>query len=484
MPRRNLTVILLVGVLSVACYARVDRGHYAAKLHQIINHIHDDGLYEIDRREVFVAAAKAMADAVNENTPVKNTAFYTQREREELEQELEQTFGGIGAVLETHKDRPRIRHVFYGNPAAKAGLRPGDTVMTVGGIDTLDFDDLRSFTDIVKGKPGEDVTLTVQREGVDEPLTFTITRAVIEIESVKGYIRRPDGSWDYRLPDHPDIAYMRIDRFGAKTYRELAEALNVVHVDGVEGLILDLRNDPGGLLDAAVDVCDLFLPASKTILTTRDRDKKVQRSFSTSGDGPYQKLPLAILINKRSASASEIVAGCLQDHGRAIVVGERSFGKGTVQQLFAVDGGLSTLKLTTASYWTPSERRIHRSSKHGGETREGADEDAEWGVLPTDGYEVVLDNDGIGDLIRHFEKLDFAAIDGADATPDREETPKLPPADQKPQGTPDESQDSDDGPADESAKPEDSGPVVDVQLRRAIEAIENLIDGESERRAA
>ena len=487
MPRRNLTVILLVALFSAACYGRVDHGHYAAKLQQIMNYIHNDGLYETDRRELFEAAAKAMADSVDENT-----AFFTQVEKEALDQELDQEFGGIGAVLETHEERPRIRHVFYGNPAAEAGLRPGDIVMTVEGRDTLEFEDLAEFTQTVKGKPGEDVTLTVQREGADELLSFTITRAQIEVESVKGYIRRADGSWDYRLPDHPGIAYIRIDRFGAKTYDELAQALEVIHDEGVGALILDLRNNPGGLLDAAREVCDLFLPAGKTILTTRDRHGRIRQAYVTSGDGPYQDLPMAVLINKRSASASEIVAGCLQDHKRALVVGERSFGKGTVQRLFEVEGGRSKLKLTTASYWTPSERRIHRSRDHGGLSREGADEEVAWGVLPSEGFEVILDNEGIRDLVLHFERLDFAAIDGDHAIADDEVSPELPPEDEAPRDKPgsshkEESDNPDkpsDTPLEADEKPKKSGPFVDTQLQKAIEAVEPLIDPKPQAKAA
>ena len=473
MPRRNLTTIVYVGVLSMICFSQVDHGLYAARMRQIMNHIHDDGLYQADRRDLFEAAARAMADTVDENTQ-----FITAEQKREFEQSLDQEFGGIGAVLESFEGRPRIRHVLYDQPAARAGLLPGDVVVAVDGVDTKEFERLGDFTNAVKGKPGEPVTLTIERKGTDESLEFTVTRAIIEIESVKGYVRRADGTWDFAIPDAPNIAYIRIDgNFGSKTYEELTEALETVHEKKFAGLILDVRNNPGGRLDAAEQICNLFLPADRVILTTRDRKGRIRETYRSDGSGPYQEIPLAVVINKHSASASEIVAGCLKDNGRAIVVGERTFGKGTVQRLFAVDGGRSTLKLTTASFWTPSERQIHRSRDNGGDEREGADESAEWGIEPNDGFEVVIDDRQIGRLLRHFDRLDFAAIDGDAALPDDPIAPDPPPTDSS---LPDDSDDGDakETPGEETSddKPADAdNPFADIQLERAIEAVKQLI---------
>jgi carboxyl-terminal processing protease len=506
-PRRNLTAILLVAALSLACYARVDQGHYGPKLQEILRHIHDDGLYTTDRRELFEAAARAMA----ENLDDENTQFFTAEERDRLNQSLEQQLHGIGAHLEPYKGRPRVRHVLFDQPAAKAGLLPGDIVLAVDGVDTLSFKKLDDFIKRVKGNAGEPVKLSIQR-GADQTLEFTVVRAVVSIESIKGYVRRADGSWDYAIPDAPNIAYIRIeDSFGSKTFDELTTALETIHDEGFAGLILDLRNNRGGRLDAAEQICNLFLPADKVILTTRGRDKaKILETYRSDGSGAYQDIPLAVIINKHSASASEIVAGCLKDHGRAVVVGERSFGKGTVQRLYDVDGGRSMLKLTTASFWTPSEQRIHRSAEHGGKDRDEADESVEWGIRPSEGYEVVIDDKDIVRLVRHFDKLDFAAIEGehalvedmsADEEPSPIETdeqgnetepsstsPKSPPDEnagvdsQKPTAQPDEPPLDQPPAADKKAA--ETGPFVDLQLRRAVEAVEQRIKEAARRRAA
>jgi carboxyl-terminal processing protease len=491
MPRRNLTVIMLVAMVSIACFSQVDQGLYAAKLRQIMNYIHDEGLYVAERRELFEAAAHAMAGTVD-----KNTEFLAKERKKKINQDLKQEFVGIGVVLMTHEKRPLIRYVLHNQPAFKAGLLPGDVVLAVDGFDTLTLPKLEEFIGKVKGPSGTSVTFTVERRGEDELLEVTVVRALIEVESIKGYGRRADGSWDYMIPDTPRIGYVRIaDKFGAKTYDELAKALKAVHDQNAAGLVLDLRNNPGGRLDAAEKICNLFLPRDKIILTTRDRKGRIRSKFLSDGSGPYQKIPLAILINKNSASASEIVAGCLKDQGRAITVGERSYGKGTVQRLFDVDGGRSMLKLTTASFWTPSERQIHRSRDNGGEERDGADESVEWGILPSDGYEVVLDDKAVFRLLRHFDTQDYGAIDGADGLEDEspeDEKPKL--DDKSPQDvdSPEKPEDPDAKPGDDSEentpnepkKPKENSPFVDIQLQRAIEGVQQIIDSPDRRRAA
>ena len=171
------------------------------------------------------------------------------------------------------------------------------------------------------------------------------------------------------------------------------------------GVTIDLRNNPGGLLTAAERICDLFIPKDAVIVTTRGRDARERDRYVASGDGPYQNLPLAVLVNDRSASASEIVAACLQDHGRATVVGQRTFGKGTVQNVIPIEGGKSLLKLTIASYWRPSGKNIHRLSS-------SVDGD-EWGVRPDPKCEVNLDEKQLArwQEIRH--QRDVSAVAGA-----------------------------------------------------------------------
>ena len=223
--------------------------------------------------------------------------------------------------------------------------------------------------------------LTVRRNGQDEPLDFKLVRALIKVDSVRGYTRNADGTWDFLLPDQPRLGYVRIESFGESTVAEFEAAMTNVTEHHCAGVILDMRNNPGGLLKVAEDICNLFIPRGALIVSTRGRDGREARDCRATGAGPYQSLPLVVLVNDKSASAAEIVAACLQDHKRASVVGERTWGKGTVQNVIPLEGGKSLLKLTIASYWRPSGKNIHRAS-----------EDAkEWGVSPDPGCEVKLD---------------------------------------------------------------------------------------------
>jgi carboxyl-terminal processing protease len=226
----------------------------------------------------------------------------------------------------------------------------------------------------------------LRRPGAERPHVATIVRDVIKVESIRGDVRAPDGRWNYLIHQEPRIGYVRIIKFGDKTADELASALAGLTQESLAGLIIDVRDDAGGSLDAAVEISDLFLRAGRPIVSTRDRDGVVRDRFVSSGAGKYADLPLAVLVDRNSASASEIVAACLQDYDRAKIIGERSYGKGTVQRLMRIESGRSLLKLTSATYWRPSGRNIHRMPGDG-----AADE---WGVTPDAGFEVKLDAAG------------------------------------------------------------------------------------------
>jgi carboxyl-terminal processing protease len=191
-----------------------------------------------------------------------------------------------------------------------------------------------------------------------------------------------ENGWDFHLQDHPNIGYVRLVQFGRNTATELSAALD--EMGQVDGLIIDLRNNTGGLLDVAVDVCDLFLPDKKKIVTTKVRDHEID--VVTKSDSPEKsdpKMPICILVNRNSASASEVVSGCLQDHGRVTVIGEQTWGKGTVQNVIPIQRGESALKLTTASYWRPSGKHIDRYDDIAKETKT-------WGIQPDEGWEIEL----------------------------------------------------------------------------------------------
>ncbi len=215
---------------------------------------------------------------------------------------------------------------------------------------------------MIQGEPGTEVTLTVLHEGQKKPVDMKLTRAEIKVESVLGDTRKQE--WDFWVDPATKIAYVRLVAFTETTVDELTRTVDSLQRAGMRGLVLDLRNNPGGLLRAAVEVSSMFLPEGKTVVTTKGRNMATEEAYKAHQRNPNMRpgtcYPITILLNRYSASASEIVAAALQDHARAVIIGERSYGKGSVQNVIAMESGSSALKLTTASYWRPSERNIHR----------------------------------------------------------------------------------------------------------------------------
>jgi carboxyl-terminal processing protease len=260
----------------------------------------------------------------------------------------------------------------------------------------------------LRGEPGTAVRLTIERESEPRTRTIELVRDVITTESVLGDRRDKDGNWQFRLETDPRIATIRITTFGDRTASEFANIMQKLSASGVQAIVLDLRDNPGGSLDAAVAVCQMLLPAGKTIVETRGRGDALIRRYATTTDGSYLEIPIVVLVNQYSASAAEIVAACLQDHGRALIAGQRSFGKGTVQQLLPLESGKSLLKLTWASFWRPSGANIHHA--------EGQPDDAKWGVTPDRGLERPLSPEDYKVYLAYREKRDaFGAIDSSNA---------------------------------------------------------------------
>ena len=253
-----------------------------------------------------------------------------------------------------------------GSPALRAGIRPGDRIVSIDGKSTSGID-LETAVDKITGPEGTQVTLGVESPGSQEVRQVPLTRATIPIASIKGWSRAPGGTWDYLIDPQLRIGYVRITQFGPDTAGELDSAVqSMIQGGGVGGLILDLRQNPGGRLDAAIDVADRFLDQG-VIVSTTGRPLVAMASKPRT----YPRFPLIVLINSASASASEIVSGALKDHNRALIVGQRTFGKGSVQNVVSIGEKLGYLKLTTQYYKLPYGRIIHR--------RPGA---AKWGVDP------------------------------------------------------------------------------------------------------
>lgn len=295
-----------------------------------------------------------------------------------------------------------------GSPAYEAGVRAGDRIMAIDGRSTLGSS-LEELVKQLRGEPGQRVAITVVHEGESEPVEISVVRAVIQLDTVLGDSRQPDNTWNFFLQGYDRIGYVRINSFAEHTEQELLAALRWLKQRQMRALILDLRNNPGGLLESAVAICDSFL-SSGVILSTRGRNQQVKRIYKASGQGPYVDFPIAVIVNQYSASASEILAACLQDHQRAIVVGQRSFGKGTVQELIELDEGQGAVKLTTASYWRPSGKNIHKTKD--------SDQDDTWGVSPNPGFEVAVDKEDLVRWVRWRHQRDSRRAAGSNGHAD------------------------------------------------------------------
>jgi len=301
------------------------------------------------------------------------------------------TFGGVGIQISTDRfrtDRLVVVSPMVGTPAYEAGVLAGDLILKIDGKSTENMR-VSEAVDLIMGEPGQDITLTVQHEGSREPLDLKMTRAKIQVPSVLGDLRRPDNSreWEFFLDQPNKIAYIRLLAFTEHTAVDLRAVLETIKKEGMRGLILDLRTNPGGLLLSAVEICRMFLPSGR-IVSTQGRNQQ-EEIYDANGQGGMlssaKDCPMVILQNRLSASASEIVAAALQDHKRAVIIGERSYGKGSVQNIIKVEGNTSALKLTTASYQRPSGKNIHRFPD--------SKENDEWGVKPDEGFEVKLDEE-------------------------------------------------------------------------------------------
>lgn len=294
----------------------------------------------------------------------ENSQFMDADEAGRFLEDAEGEFSGVGLVVGMREGQLVVISPMDGSPAFRAGLLPGDFILEIDGEKTEGLT-LDAAVSRMRGERGSRIRLLVQKSDQQAPAPVDLVRDTIPILSVRGSRPDPDG-----------IGYVRILQFSENTGPALETELDRMGSGNLKALVLDLRNNPGGILQAAVEVSQMFLPAGKLIVSTEGRDGS-SRSVSRPDRSPLS-LPVAILINEGSASASEIVAGALQDHGRAVLVGRTSFGKGSVQSVLPVANG-AVLKLTTAWYYTPSRRRIHGA---------GIVPDIEVGMSPADLFAV------------------------------------------------------------------------------------------------
>lgn len=344
---------------------------------------------EVDDQKLIDAALTGMAESLGD----PNTEYFSAQRLAEFNEHFSGEFTGIGAEVGIQDDRLMIIAPLDDSPAWRSGVLPGDIVLEIDGKDTKGIDIFEAVTRL-KGEAGTDVTIKVRHtDGTVEQIT--ITREKIEVASVRGYRRDPGNGFKYMIDPANKIAYVRLTQFAKGSAQEVKERLEQLKAQDMRGLILDLRDNGGGLLEGAVAIADMFLTGGKTIVTTRGRAEP-ETTLRSSSDTLLPDLPLVVLVNENSASASEIFAGAMLDNGRALIVGTRTYGKGSVQQLLEFGDGEGALKLTTAYWYLPSGQLIHRN--------EGA---SEWGVSPSPGCVVPMTSEQVRAMLLKRRNIDI-----------------------------------------------------------------------------
>ncbi|MDE6250351.1 MAG: S41 family peptidase [Alphaproteobacteria bacterium] len=315
------------------------------KLALVFEVARDNFVEEADEKKMLEAAMSGMLGALD-----PHSSYLSADDFKEFNDKSHGEFGGLGIQITSDRGAVRVISPIDDTPAEKAGIKAGDYITHIDDEQVFDLT-LNQAVKRMKGRPGTKVKLTVISDD-GEPKTITLKRAIIKVKSVKHDAKTLAGA----EPDAPKIGYVRISDFGATTAKELRDAINDLEKKDVAGYVIDVRNNPGGYLTAAIDVSDAFLDAGEIVSTRGKNSADIERNFAKPGDLTNGK-PIVVLINHGSASASEIVAGALQDNGRALVMGSQSFGKGSVQQQKPLGDG-TAIHITIARYYTPSGRSI------------------------------------------------------------------------------------------------------------------------------
>jgi carboxyl-terminal processing protease len=341
-----LTILLTLMILVVVGISR-ERGVLATGetyeqlniFSEVLHLVQQNYVEEADSKDLIYGAIKGMINSLD-----PHSAFMEPDTYNELQVDTRGKFGGIGIQISIRDKQLTIIAPIEDTPGYEAGLKSGDLILKVDDTSTKDMD-LMDAVKLMRGEPDTDVTLTIMREEFKKPKKFHITRAIIKVKSVK-----------YKIIEE-NIGYIRLSQFQQASGKEIETGMEkMLKEDKIQSLILDLRNNPGGLLDQAVEISGKFLPKGTLVVYTKGRseerqDYKVKKEFN------FPRIPMVVLVNEGSASASEIVAGALQDWSRAIILGTQTFGKGSVQTVVPLSDG-SGLRLTTAKYYTPRDQSI------------------------------------------------------------------------------------------------------------------------------
>jgi len=305
----------------------------------------------LNYQQLVYGALRGMVDTLD-----PHSEFLDPEKYKELQNDTQGQFGGLGIVIQMRDNFVTVVTPIEDTPGFRAGILAGDRLLKIDGKSAEKMS-VEEAVKLLRGEPDTEVTLTMQRPSSGETKDYPLMRAVIKVDMAKDI----NGKREFPLLENK-IGYVRLTQFGERASAELDTALKKMKGQGMQSLVLDLRGNPGGLLDQAVEVCERFLPRNQLVVTTEGRNDKKDRKI-TSRNGEFREMPLVVLVNYGSASASEIVSGCLQDCAtlgkcKAIVIGEKTFGKGSVQEIMPLEGG-AALRLTTSKYYTPSHKVIH-----------------------------------------------------------------------------------------------------------------------------
>jgi carboxyl-terminal processing protease len=339
----SLLVVLTLSLGGTVASKVTDTGATYEQLRlftEVLSIVQNQYVDEVAPKELIYSAIKGTLRGLD-----PHSSFLDPESYREMQVETSGSFGGLGIEITLRDDILTVVSPIDGTPAHRAGLAAGDRIVKIDGLATKDMQ-LSDAVKKMRGKPGTKVTISVVREGWTEPKDFEIQREQIRVHSVR--TQELDGG----------IGYVKLRQFQEQTAHDLDQALEKFTKDGMKAFVLDLRNNPGGLLTSAVEVTEKFVEDGKLVVYTEGRVRNQNMRFSAHAKKAYSTIPMVVLVNQGSASASEIVAGALQDYGRAIVVGVQTFGKGSVQTIIPLSDG-SGLRLTTAKYFTPKGRSIH-----------------------------------------------------------------------------------------------------------------------------
>ncbi len=364
------------------------------RLDKVVTKISENYVEEVSSEELVDAAVVGIRGILD-----PHTAYFTPKDYEDLKVNTEGEFGGLGIQIGIRDNMLTVVSPLAGTPAYRMGLQAGDKIIRIDTVSTqgITIDDA---VDKLRGKPGTVVKLQIQREGAPGPLEFAITREVIKIESVP-----------YAGMLNDSIGYVKVTQFAKRTGEDLEEKIVELKKHNPKGIILDLRVNPGGLLNQAISVSELFLDKNQLVVFTKGRVKSQNQDYHSRRD-PAWTGKMVVLVNENSASASEIVAGAIQDWDRGVVMGEGTFGKGSVQTILPLDGQQNTLKLTTAYYYTPAGRCINKPEnavrfKREKESKDSAASDTAW--FHTKAGRKVMAGGGIAPDVtvagRHFSRF-------------------------------------------------------------------------------